>query len=120
MCCHSVSIWINIYTIFINNDFFRINGIDPKDIAFCEYAVANEELEEIILRLADAWEEKEFRLARLNRAATDFLLYLCENLRDEVEKKKRQEKIEVLQEKITSNKINKEEKNNLYEELKLY
>lgn len=30
----------------------------------------------------------------------------------------RQEKIEVLQEKITSNKINKEEKNNLYEELK--
>lgn len=30
----------------------------------------------------------------------------------------RQEKIEVLQEKITSNKINNEEKNNLYEELK--
>ena len=30
----------------------------------------------------------------------------------------RQEKIEVLQEKINSNKINKEEKNNLYEELK--
>ena len=89
---HSVSAETDMffYTIFINNDFFRINGIDPKDIAFCEYAVANEELEEIILRLADAWEETDFQLAKLNRAATDFLLYLCENLSETVEKKKRQ------------------------------
>lgn len=89
---HSVSAETDMffYTIFINNDFFRINGIDPKDIAFCEYTTATEELNDIILRLADAAEEKEFRLAKLNRAATDFLLYLCENLGDKVEKKKRQ------------------------------
>ena len=81
---------MHFYTIFINNDFFQMNGIDPSNIAFCEYSVADEELHEIVLRLAEAWQSTEFRQARLNRAATDFILYLCENLMVDAEKKKRQ------------------------------
>ena len=44
---------MHFYTIFINNDFFQMNGIDPANIAFCERFDANEELHEIVLRLGN-------------------------------------------------------------------